>query len=153
MEEKRILGFLVSYLCSRNIIISLNVIYFILGDGGYKLKPFLMTPFRNPSDASEILFNKKHISARNVVERCFGVLKNRFRCLIGSRGLHYHPSKATQIVNACCALHNICIYYKCPEDTNTLAETEEERLLNESVLGEMLDERAVAIRRNIAINL
>ncbi|KAI8125105.1 putative nuclease HARBI1 [Lucilia cuprina] len=54
----------------------------ILGDAGYKLKPFLMTPIRNPSDVYERRYNKKHISARNVVERCFGEVKNRFRCII-----------------------------------------------------------------------
>ncbi|XP_061401150.1 putative nuclease HARBI1 [Musca vetustissima] len=71
----------------------------VLGDGGYKLKPYLMTPYRSPQDLPERTFNKKHISSRNVVERCFGVLKNRFRCILGSRGLHYDPQKATKIIN------------------------------------------------------
>ncbi|XP_059226785.1 putative nuclease HARBI1 isoform X1 [Stomoxys calcitrans] len=127
--------------------------FWILGDGGYKLKPFLMTPYRNPRDLAETRYNRKHASARNVVERCFGLLKNRFRCIIGSRGLHYSPEKATQIINACCALHNMCITYKCIEEPTdpyinpdiTMPNTEE------SVQEE--DDRAICIRRNIAINL
>ena len=70
----------------------------------------MMTPYRNPTTPAEKKYNEKHCKVRNVVERCFGVLKNRFRCIIGSRGLHYTPMKATQIINACCALHNIWVF-------------------------------------------
>jgi len=38
---------------------------------------------------------------RNCIERLNGVLKNRWRCLIGYRSLHYRPYKAGLIVNAC----------------------------------------------------
>lgn len=54
----------------------------------------------------------KHSSARIVVERTIGVLKARFRCLQGAKVLHYKPEKATQIVNVCASLYNICIFYK-----------------------------------------
>lgn len=128
-------------------------VIFFLGDGGYKLKPFLMTPFRNPSDAAERRYNKKQASARNVVERCIGVVKNRFRCIIGSRGLHYEPERATQIINACCALHNMCIKYKCNDDTIGADEVREEITSNDDEGGEERESRAVAIRRSIAINL
>lgn len=111
-----------------------------------------MTPFRNPSTPDERRYNKKQISARNVVERCFGVLKNRFRCIIGSRGLHYDPEKAVKIVNSCCALHNICIKYKCSEVPSTLLDLGEESSSNDvSVDG--MDSTAVRIRKQISINL
>lgn len=32
-----------------------------------------------------------------------------FRCILKHRFLHYHPEKATKIINACTVLHNICI--------------------------------------------
>lgn len=38
-----------------------------------------------------------------------GVLKNRFRCLLKDRVLHYDPLKAGQIINAVCVLHNMCV--------------------------------------------
>lgn len=71
-----------------------------------------MTPYRSTIDGSpEAIYNTKHAKARNIVERTIGVLKNRFRCLLGARQLHYKPAKAIKIVNVCAALHNICIEY------------------------------------------
>lgn len=71
-----------------------------------------MTPYRSAAERSpESIFNTKHAKARNIVERTIGVLKNRFRCLLGARQLHYKPSKAITIANVCAALHNICIEY------------------------------------------
>lgn len=90
---------------------------FILGDAGYPLEPWLITPFRSPEQFScESNFNKAHAKARNIVERTIGLLKNRFRCLLGARQLHYSPKKAVQFVNVCCALHNICIYFNVEDD-------------------------------------
>lgn len=37
-----------------------------------------------------------------------------FRCLLKHRVLHYHPEKATKIINACTVLHNICIINNIP---------------------------------------
>ncbi|XP_067633710.1 putative nuclease HARBI1 [Eurosta solidaginis] len=83
----------------------------ILGDAGYALQPYMLTPYRNPEDGpAECMFNRKHSQGRNIVERTIGVLKNRFRCLLGARALHYEPKKATQIINVCAALH-ICLFY------------------------------------------
>lgn len=68
-----------------------------------------MTPFLNTSQRSvEERFNKRHASARVSVERCNGVLKSRFRCLLKHRVLHYLPETAGHITNACAVLHNIC---------------------------------------------
>lgn len=67
-----------------------------------------MTPVLNaPLGSPEEHYTKKHCSARNVVERCIGVLKARWRCLLAHRVLHYAPVKAGRIVNACAVLHNI----------------------------------------------
>ena len=71
-----------------------------------------MTPYRSASEGSpEAVYNLKHAKARNVVERTIGVLKNKFRCLLGARQLHYKPAKAIKIANVCAALHNICVEY------------------------------------------
>lgn len=65
-------------------------------------------------------FNNVHMSARNTIERTFGVLKQRFRCLLKHRVLHYAPPKAASIINACVILHNIAINegLPLPEDDN-----------------------------------
>lgn len=48
----------------------------------------------------------------------FGILKQRFRCLLFSRQLHYSPDKVARIANVCCALHNICIHFNVPFKEN-----------------------------------
>lgn len=69
-----------------------------------------MTPYRIAADRSlESYFNQQHSKARNIIERTFGVLKGRFRCLLRARELHYTPQKAAQVFNVCAALHNMCI--------------------------------------------
>ncbi|CAN0885139.1 hypothetical protein LINGRAHAP2_LOCUS15035 [Linum grandiflorum] len=52
----------------------------------------------------EELFNYRHSSLRNVIERCFGVLKKRFPIL--KNMCSYSFRKQTLIVIACCAIHN-----------------------------------------------
>ena len=52
---------------------------FLLGDSGYALRPYLITPVQNPGTPAENHFNYIHSKTRMVVERAFGVLKSRFR--------------------------------------------------------------------------
>ncbi|XP_017477324.1 PREDICTED: putative nuclease HARBI1 [Rhagoletis zephyria] len=101
-----------------------NSIY--LGDSGYPLSPYLLTPFRHAdSRTRESIFNKKHAKARNVVERTIGVLKCRFRCLLSDRKMRYDPAKATSIINICCAFHNICKKFRIsdPEEAEIFIDT------------------------------
>lgn len=83
---------------------------------GYPLRPWLLTPFQNPAENSpEQIFNNRQKTVRSIVERCNGVLKNRFRCLLKHRVLHYSPDKCGKIINACVVLHNLCIHHNIPE--------------------------------------
>lgn len=69
-----------------------------------------------------------HSKTRNMVERVIGVIKNRSRCILSARQLHYSPQKAAQIINVACALHNICIHFKVEDDFGSVEpdpETEE----------------------------
>ena len=57
-----------------------------------------------PENAEEF-FNMKHSSARNVIERCFGLLKIRWAIL---RTASYYPIKTqNRIIIACCLIHNL----------------------------------------------
>ncbi|KAJ8938663.1 hypothetical protein NQ314_011402 [Rhamnusium bicolor] len=70
------------------------------GDSGYPLQPWLLTPIENAEPNSpEGRYTRQHILARNVIERCFGLLKQRFRYLLKQRVLHYTPQRAARI---CC---------------------------------------------------
>lgn len=56
-----------------------------------------------PEDYKE-LYNLRHASARNVVERIFGVVKRRFRLMIAAP--EYSVTTQAKIVHALCVLHN-----------------------------------------------
>ena len=69
-----------------------------------------MTPYRNPQTPGEENYNAAHIRTCGVVERTFGLLKSRFRCLDKSGGtLLYSPDFVCQIIGACCILHNFAV--------------------------------------------
>lgn len=89
----------------------------VLGDSGYPLRTWLLTPLQNEPEPNtpEFRYNTRHRSIRSIIERCNGVLKMRFRCLLKHRVLHYAPAFASQIINACVVLHNICIENNIPE--------------------------------------
>ena len=91
----------------------------LLGDNGYPLKTWLMTPFLMPATVREMAFNRKHTQTRSVIERTFGILKMRFRCLDRSGGtLQYGPQKVAAFFVACCVLHNIAMNHGCVDDIN-----------------------------------
>lgn len=81
----------------------------LIGDSGYPLEPWLLTPVSQPTSRQEEKFNAMQIRARNSVERAFGVLKSRFRCVHKNRVLHYRPDKAAIIFYSCAILHNMMV--------------------------------------------
>lgn len=83
--------------------------YHIIGDAAYGLHRNIMTPYKGTAGIRNELYNNRHSSTRMVVERIFSDLKNRWLCL---KALSCDVSFATQIVAACCILHNICISNK-----------------------------------------
>lgn len=95
----------------------------LLGDGGYACKTYLLTPVRTARDQKERHFNVAHAKTRNVIERCFGVLKQRFQCLL--KGMLLTPTKVCKTVVACAVLHNFLI---CRHDVLEIEVTNEENL-------------------------
>lgn len=98
----------------------------LLGDSGYPLSDCLMTPLNNATSVAEQRYNRAHVKTRNTIERAFGLLKMRFRCLHRTGGcLQSPPSTCAKIITACAVLHNICIdkAVPAPEEDNTVTDT------------------------------
>ncbi|KAM3278845.1 hypothetical protein ACQJBY_046250 [Aegilops geniculata] len=88
---------------------------YYLVDAGYKNCEGFLAPYRgqryhlndwkNPPTKKEELFNMMHSSARNVIERTFGLLKMRWAII---RNPSYYPfDTQVDIILACCYLHNL----------------------------------------------
>ena len=89
---------------------------YYLVDAGYTNCEGFLAPFRGqryhlnewrqgyqPSSPQEF-FNMKHVSARNIIERCFGLLELRWGIL---RSPSFYPVRVhNRIIIACCLLHN-----------------------------------------------
>ncbi|XP_015119516.1 putative nuclease HARBI1 [Diachasma alloeum] len=118
-----------------------NERFYLLGDAGYPLRPWLMTPFRDPLDNSpEAAFNRVFCRARSIIERVNGILKMRWRCLLKHRVLHYDPTTAAKITNTCVVLHNMAIMdglrFPAGEDDPYVG-NEDYGMMDDEVLDEM----------------
>jgi len=81
---------------------------YYLTDGIYPRYSTHVKAFPYPTDPKEKKFKKVKESARNDVERCFGVLKGKWKIL--ERKLRQTTvEKIGNIVYACCILHNMVI--------------------------------------------
>ena len=90
---------------------------FYLGDAGYALSTYVLTPYRGvryhlkewglanqrPQNAKE-LYNYRHSSLRNVIERIFGIVKKRFPILVNMKSYSF-PFQC-DLVMCAMMLHN-----------------------------------------------
>ena len=114
----------------------------VLGDSAYPLRPWLMTPILNAQSRAEERYNRAQKVARSTVERAFGILKSRFRCLHKTGGcLTLSPERCCKVIMSCFILHNICIKNNIPLDENVdINENEEAEIaLDDAVIGVIQD--------------
>ncbi|KAJ0734418.1 putative harbinger transposase-derived nuclease domain-containing protein [Helianthus annuus] len=112
---------------------------YCLVDAGLPHTSTLMTPYRGvryhlkeystraPKNSKE-LFNLRHASLRNAIERAFGVLKKRFPIIRSTAEPFYSCQTQSDIFLACCILHNF------------LLEEDRDKDLEDEVLNEVLNE-------------
>ena len=81
---------------------------FLLGDSGYMLRDWLMTPLLTAQSPKDDAYNSAHSVTRSTVEHCIGVIKRRWHCL--HTELRVDPAKAFKIICACPVLHNRAVY-------------------------------------------
>lgn len=84
---------------------------FILADSAYPLRKWLITPFKDNGRLTVLQkrFNRVVSSSRQVVERCIGHMKGRFRRL-REITLH-HPQEIVENIVSGCILHNLCVLH------------------------------------------
>uniref|UniRef100_A0A251TFF3 Putative harbinger transposase-derived nuclease domain-containing protein n=1 Tax=Helianthus annuus TaxID=4232 RepID=A0A251TFF3_HELAN len=111
---------------------------YCLVDAGLPHTSTLMAPYRGvryhlkeystraPENAKE-LFNLRHASLRNAIERAFGVLKKRFPIIRSTAEPFYSCETQSGIFLACCILHNF------------LLEEDRDKDLEDEVIQEVLD--------------
>lgn len=124
----------------------------ITGDSGYPLEPWLLTPISAPTTVGEESYNAAHTKTRSIIERSFGLLKSRFRCLDKSGGtLLYKPEKVCRIVVACFVLHNYCTRQNIAAPLQ-VPDAVMEEAVNTSISGEAIGS-AVDLRRHLIENV
>ncbi|XP_048739575.1 putative nuclease HARBI1 [Ostrea edulis] len=79
----------------------------LLGDSGYPLTRYLMTPYLTPRTPAEERFNASLCRTRVLIEQTFGIMKRKFQAL--HFGLRTSPEQAIVYITASCILHNIAI--------------------------------------------
>ena len=84
----------------------------LIGDSGYSQREGMMIPFLEPDCNMKVRYKK----SRCVIERAFGTLKSRFRCLCKESGgaLMFEPDVAYAVIVSCMVLHIYCIERNFP---------------------------------------
>lgn len=127
-----------------------NINGMLLGDNGYQCRRYLLTPFLNPATVSQRQFNKAHRRCRGTVERAFGQLKQRFRCL--TNGIRLRLDIAQDTIVACFCLHNLAKKSSVPSTLDDEYVLEQDNDNNENDNGSFIDSHThggMAMRNSI----
>jgi len=110
---------------------------YYLGDAGYALKPYCLTPYhgvhyhlkefakgKDKPRNKEELFNLRHSSLRSAIERTFGIVKKRFPILKNMDCTGYNIRIQSRIVLCCFMVHNFIRVNQGYEDEYDVVEEE-----------------------------
>ncbi|XP_065869511.1 uncharacterized protein [Euphorbia lathyris] len=81
---------------------------YIIGDEGFPLLPWLLTPFQPALHDYQVEFNKRHSATLTVAQIALAKLKEIWRIIHGTMFMP-DKNKLPRIVLVCCLLHNIVI--------------------------------------------
>ncbi|KAM3193374.1 hypothetical protein ACQJBY_070157 [Aegilops geniculata] len=107
----------------------LEVGEYIIGDAGYPLRPWLLTPYQLENDLSDsdskVEFNRRHSAATAIALRALARLKDTWKCL---QGEGWHPNNKRDMcwtIGTCVILHNILIDMEMDEGAGMPSNQEE----------------------------
>ncbi|KAK2644847.1 hypothetical protein Ddye_020042 [Dipteronia dyeriana] len=130
---------------------------YYLVDGGYMLRSGLIAPYRgvcyhlkeyssHPPQNSQELFNIRHASLSNAIERVFGVLKKRFPIIGSTTEPNYSTNTQSSITLAYCTLHNYLIGV---DPNESLIEEVDKEISNEFEESEEVDDAPINVDETI----
>ncbi|CAH1987524.1 unnamed protein product [Acanthoscelides obtectus] len=114
----------------------------LLGDSGYGISPWLLTPFKPAINRQQERFNLLHSRERVTIERLFGQLKMRFPIL--GNTVRVSSEKVPKIILCCAVLHNVAKYLN---DDFNLEEAFEDEPLDEVMYEDEEDDDRNPLRR------
>lgn len=104
-----------------------QVPHYLLADPGFAISEFTIPTYdkRNGLTHHRTRFNRRHSCARDVVERMFGQVKGRWRCLLKTMEIK-RLSLTVKVISCAFLLHNFCLREgdACPEQWYQEAQAE-----------------------------
>ena len=103
----------------------------LLGDSGYPLRDYMLTPLANPQGPAQVRYNCAHTKTRRLIECAFGIFKaslivffvkqksillfyGSFLCLQKMRVKS--PAYACEVIKACAVIHNLRTFDENPPE-------------------------------------
>ncbi|XP_063367949.1 putative nuclease HARBI1 [Cydia amplana] len=84
----------------------------LIGGPHYSQKPYIMTPIPKITKKSPVspekYYSTVHTQTHSVILEAIKQLKSRWKCLQATCNKQYDPNTVSNMIVACCMLHNLC---------------------------------------------